>query len=84
VLERLAGSAPAQGERERKRQVLAAIREAADDLANTPAICRKSYVHETVLDAFATGALERYAAALKPARKAVRRERLVARVLAAQ
>jgi len=83
VLERLARVTPAPSERQRKRQVLDAIREAADDLANTPAICRKSYVHETVLDAFETGALERYAAALKPARKAAQRERLMARVLAA-
>jgi DNA topoisomerase I len=84
VLERLARTAPAQSERQRKRQVLDAIREAAEDLANTPAICRKSYVHETVLDAFETGALEKYAAALKQARGTPRRERLMARVLAAQ
>jgi DNA topoisomerase-1 len=83
VLDRLAGTTPAQSERQRKRQVLDAIREAADDLANTPAICRKSYVHDTVLDAFETGALEKYAAALKPARGLARRERLMARVLAA-
>jgi DNA topoisomerase-1 len=84
VLERLADTAPAPSERQRKRQVLDAIRAAADDLANTPAICRKSYVHATVLDAFETGALEKYAAALRPARGPGRRERLMARVLAAQ
>jgi DNA topoisomerase-1 len=83
VIDRLARTTPAQSERQRKRQVLEAIREAAEDLANTPAICRKSYVHETVLDAFETGALEKYAAALKQSRGAVRRERLMARVLAA-
>jgi DNA topoisomerase I len=83
VLEQLAQTTPAQSERQRKRQVLDAIRAAAGDLANTPAICRKSYVHETVLDAFETGTLEKYAAALKPARKAARRERLMARVLGA-
>jgi len=83
VIDRLARTAPAESERQRRRQVLAAIREAADDLANTPAICRKSYVHETVLDAFETGALERYAAALKPTRGPARGERLMARVLAA-
>src|SRR6185437_7737915 len=83
VIERLAETTPAPSERQRRRQVLDAIREAADDLANTPAICRKSYVHETVLDAFETGALEKYAAALKATRKAARREKLMARVLAA-
>jgi DNA topoisomerase I len=84
VLDRLARSEPARTERARKRQVLDAIREAADDLANTPAICRKSYVHETVLDAFESGLLEKQAAALKRSRGAIRRERLVARVLAAE
>ena len=83
VIDRLARTAPAESEPQRRRQVLEAIREAAEDLANTPAICRKSYVHETVLDAFETGALEKYAAALKPGRGAARRERLMARVLAA-
>jgi DNA topoisomerase-1 len=83
VIDRLARTTPADSERQRRRQVLEAIREAAEDLANTPAICRKSYVHETVLDAFETGALEKYAAALKQARGAARRERLMARVLAA-
>jgi DNA topoisomerase-1 len=83
VIDLLARTAPAKGERQRRRQVLDAIREAAEDLANTPTICLKSYVHETVLDAFETGALEKYAAALKQARGAARRERLMARVLAA-
>jgi DNA topoisomerase-1 len=83
VIDHLARTTPAKTERQRRRQVLEAVREAAEDLANTPAICRKSYVHETVLDAFETGALEKYAAALKPARGPARRERLMARVLAA-
>ena len=84
VIERLARTTPADSERQRRRQVLEAIREAADDLANTPAICRKSYVHVTVLDAFETGVLEKYAAAMKPVRGAARRDRLMVRVLAAQ
>ena len=84
VLDRLARVAPAQSKRRRKRQILDAVRAAADDLANTPAICRRSYVHETVLDAFETGALEKYAAALKGARKTGRRAQLMARVLAGQ
>ena len=35
-----------------------AIQAAADDLANTVAICRKSYVHEAVIDAFEKGTLD--------------------------
>ena len=34
-----------------------AIQAAADDLANTATICRKSYVHEAVIDAFEKGTL---------------------------
>jgi DNA topoisomerase-1 len=47
------GSSQAQ----RKRQVKRAIQAAADDLANTVTICRKSYVHEAVIDAFEVGSL---------------------------
>ena len=50
VLDALARTAPATSKRARRRQVLDAIREAADDLGNTPAICAKSYVHETEAD----------------------------------
>ena len=47
----------ASGEQRRKRQLRRAIKSAADDLANTPAICRKSYVHEAIVDAFERDAL---------------------------
>jgi DNA topoisomerase-1 len=47
----------APSERRRKRQLQQAIQSAADDLANTPAVCRKSYVHEAVVDAFERDAL---------------------------
>ncbi len=36
-------------ERERKKNVVAALRMVAAELGNTPAICRKSYVHPIVL-----------------------------------
>jgi len=42
--------------------VLEAVRAAADELSNTPAICRKSYVHDTIVTAFEDGILERFAA----------------------
>ena len=41
VLDALACAAPATSKRARRRQVLDAIRQAADDLGNTPAICAK-------------------------------------------
>ena len=65
VLEALARTEPAASERQRRRQVLKAVHAAADDLANTPAICRKSYVHDTVVAAFEDGVLERFADTLK-------------------
>jgi len=37
----------------------------ADELSNTPAICRKSYVHDTIVTAFEDGILERFAATMK-------------------
>jgi len=40
-----------------KRQVVAAIRAAAAHLGNTPAVCRKSYVHPAVIGAYLDGTL---------------------------
>jgi DNA topoisomerase-1 len=83
VMESLSRVSPAASARGRRRQVLEAVRAAADDLANTPTICRKSYVHDTVVTAFEEGLLERFAATLKGCRSASRREQLLAQVVAA-
>jgi DNA topoisomerase-1 len=40
-----------------KRNITAAIEEVARQLGNTPAICRKSYVHPEILDAYMSGDL---------------------------
>src|SRR5580704_11307411 len=82
VLEALARAAPATSKRARNRQVLDAICEAAAELGNTPAICRKSYVHETVVNAFEDGALERFAETLRASRSTARREQILAKVAA--
>ena len=58
VLKALAGAAPAGSARHRRKQVKEAVQTAADELANTPTICRRSYVHDTVVEAFEEGALE--------------------------
>lgn len=42
---------------EAKHRISAAIKTAAEKLGNTPAICRKSYVHPQVLAAFQDGSL---------------------------
>jgi DNA topoisomerase-1 len=40
-----------------ERAVAAVVREVAAALGNTPAVCRKSYVHPAVVEAFVAGAL---------------------------
>ena len=81
VLESLARLEPANSQRQRRRQVLAAVRKAAEDLANTPAICRRSYVHASVVTAFEEGVLESFADTLKRSRSATRREQLLAHIM---
>jgi len=81
VLEELARQVPATSQRQRRRQVLEAVRKAAEDLANTPAICRRSYVHASVVTAFEEGVLEGFADALKRSRSAARREQLLTRIM---
>jgi DNA topoisomerase I len=44
-------------EAEAKRNVVAAIEKVAKQLGNTPAICRKSYVHPEILSAYMSGDL---------------------------
>jgi DNA topoisomerase I len=82
VLESLSRVVPAKSARGRKKQVLEAVRAAAEKLANTPAICRKSYVHDTIVTAFEDGILERFAATMKGCRSQTRREQLLAQVVA--
>jgi DNA topoisomerase I len=83
VLESLSRITPAASERGRKKQVLEAVRAAADELSNTPAICRKSYVHDTIVTAFEDGILERFAATMKGYRTQKKREKLLAEVVLA-
>jgi DNA topoisomerase-1 len=83
VLESLSRISPAASERGRRKQVLEAVRAAADELSNTPAICRKSYVHDTIVTAFEDGILERFAATMKGYRTQAKREALLAQVVTA-
>ncbi len=46
---------PPETEGQAKRRIVEAIRAAATQLGNTPAICRKCYVHPGVLVAYVTG-----------------------------
>ena len=40
-----------------KRTVSSAIKSVAHDLGNTPAVCRRAYVHPVVLNAYLEGSL---------------------------
>jgi DNA topoisomerase-1 len=83
ALESLSRITPAASARGRRKQVLEAVRAAADELSNTPAICRKSYVHDTIVTAFEDGILERFAATMKGYRTQAKREALLAQVVTA-
>ncbi len=82
VLETLARAVPAGAPGSRRKQVLEAVRSAAEELANTPTICRKSYVHDAVVTAFEDGVLERFASTIKSCRSPAKREQFLAQVLA--
>jgi DNA topoisomerase-1 len=77
ALEQLAQLEPKPSARGRRRQLLATMRAVAADLANTPAVCRRSYVHAAVVAAFEAGELTG-----SRRRSASSRERLLAKVLA--
>jgi DNA topoisomerase-1 len=83
VLETLAHIQPAKSDRLRSRQIKDAVRRAAEELANTPTVCRKSYVHDTVFAAFENGGLRRFSAKLKQCRSAAGREKVLAQIVGA-
>jgi DNA topoisomerase I len=82
ALEALARIAPAASERGRRRQVKEAVTAVSEELANTPTICRKSYVHQTVVAAFEKGKLAKFSDMLKGRRSPAHREQLLAQVVA--
>ena len=82
VLDTLARMVRAGSARQRRKQVLKAVRAAAAELHNTPAICRKSYVHETVVSAFENGVLESFSDTLRSCRSQARKEQLLAAIVA--
>ncbi len=57
--QRLAEEAPSGSQRAAKQVVARCIEEVAARLGNTPSICRKSYVHPAVIEAYVAGGLRR-------------------------
>lgn len=62
VMKTLSDAPPAHTRQARRALLRDAIAAAAQDLANTPTVCRKSYVHEAVIAAFEQGELQPTAA----------------------
>lgn len=71
---------PASTARGRKKQIREALEAAARRLENTPAVCRKSYVHPAIITAFETGTLQRMAKVLS---SNSRKERAVVEIVVA-
>jgi DNA topoisomerase I len=79
ALQALAATVPAESAAKRRRQVREAVVDIAHELANTPTVCRTSYVHDAVITAFEAGALKRIAA--KKAKSPVAQAELLARIV---
>lgn len=54
----LAGLDPAQSETQAKKNITLAIKHVSERLGNTPAVCRKCYVHPDVLQVYLEGTLK--------------------------
>jgi DNA topoisomerase-1 len=57
----LAGFDPCEDERQAKKNVAETIRQVAEQLGNTTAVCRKYYVHPAVIGCYLRGDLPQYA-----------------------
>ena len=79
ALKALAATEPAKSERQRRSQVRAAVVEIAEELSNTPTVCRTSYVHDAVIAAFEAGELQR--SEVKKARSSTMQAELLARIV---
>jgi DNA topoisomerase-1 len=67
AIEELRGVEPAGEERERRSQLLRAVEQVAAQLGNTPAVCRRCYVHPLVFAAFEDGTLAGFGRGEPPA-----------------
>jgi len=77
ALEALTAAEPASSERARRSQIRSVVTAVAEELSNTPTICRKSYVHDSVVEAFEDGKLSR----IKPSRSMAKNVELLARIV---
>jgi DNA topoisomerase-1 len=80
ALKALSATEPGGSERQRRRQVREAVVDIAQELANTPTVCRTSYVHDAVIAAFEAGALKR--PSVRKAKSAATQVEALARIVA--
>jgi DNA topoisomerase I len=57
---------PCDTESQLKKNIVEAIKSVAQRLGNTPAVCRKCYIHPAVLDAYQSGAMTTLLSDVKP------------------
>lgn len=81
VLEALTAIPAGVSQRARRSQLRDAVIDVAEELANTPTVSRKSYVHAAVVAAFEDGTLARIR---KAPRSAIKKAELLARLVARQ
>jgi len=81
--EHLAQVEPAPSERSRRRQIAEVMKNVSADLANTPTVARKSYVHALVVQAFEDGVLPSILRQTRSGRVRSRGENALARLLRA-
>ena len=79
AVQALAATIPADSAAKRRRQVRDAVVEIAEELANTPTVCRASYIHDAVVAAFEAGALRHTKKSKSPVTQAELLARIVAR-----
>jgi DNA topoisomerase I len=48
---------PVRSQAEARRNIVRAIEQVAQQLGNTPSVCKKCYIHPAILEAYSTGAL---------------------------
>ncbi len=79
--EHLAQVEPGPSERSRRRQIAEVMKNVSADLANTPTVARKSYVHALVVQAFEDGLLPSILRQTRSGRVRSRGENALARLL---
>ena len=51
----LAARGPAETEADQKKNIVRVVKRVAEELGNTPSVCRASYIHPAVIDAYMSG-----------------------------